>query len=138
MTRIDHPCGRGVPRPYVRGDIHRPGKEAGRPASYALLLSLTLFVAACSSPPSGVKAIVGAKLDAIEYSVVVIENGKIRAVGSQADVPVPKGSEITSGLGKTIAPIASPIDPGQPAELVLRDRATGAVRATMHKGEWDR
>ena len=44
------------------------------------LLPLALALAGCSSP-SGVKVIVGAKLGSIDYSVVVIEAGKIAAAG---------------------------------------------------------
>jgi hypothetical protein len=108
-------------------------------------LILTLLVlsgmAACTSPDaSGLKAIVGARLIAapgrtpIEYSVVVIENGKFREVGPQAFVPVPKGAELTRGIGMTIepAPGSGPIEPGRPADLVLQ----GATQRVMHDGQW--
>jgi hypothetical protein len=49
------------------------------------LLIFALLLSACTSP-SGVKAIVGAKLGSIDYSVVVIENGKIIAAGPQSQV----------------------------------------------------
>ena len=107
-----------------------------------------LVVAACAGalcgciPPqeSGVKVIVGAKLEAgpgrapIEYSVVVIADGKFQAVGPQATTPVPKGAEITRGLGSTIEPLpgGEPIEPGRPADLVLK----GAVQRMMRHGEW--
>jgi len=104
------------------------------------LLAISLVLAGCSAPePSGVKVIVGAKLapaagqPAIEYSVIVIADGKIRAVGPQATTPVPKGSEITSGMGRVIT---DPLEIGKPADLVLRDAATGSVEATMKNGEW--
>src|ERR1700680_2065757 len=43
-------------------------------------LLLTLALAGCTTPDqSGVKVIVGAKLGTIDYSVVVIEGGKITA-----------------------------------------------------------
>lgn len=93
----------------------------------------TLFLAACTSPDaSGVKVIVGAKLGAIEYSVVVIENGKITAAGPQSQVPVPKGSEITRGIGMTIEPDGGPIEPGHAANLILK----GPTERKMHNGEW--
>src|SRR5579871_4845551 len=95
-----------------------------------LVLFSALALAACNSPapPSGVKVIVGAKLvpapdrPPIQYSIVVIENGKFREVGPQAFIPVPKGAEIIGGLGMTIepAPLGTPIEPGRPADLVLR------------------
>ena len=92
-----------------------------------------LFLAACTSPDaSGVKVIVGAKLGAIDYSVVVIENGKITAAGPQSQIPVPKGSEITRGIGMTIQPDGDSIEPGHPANLILK----GATERKMHNGEW--
>jgi hypothetical protein len=103
------------------------------------LLIAALSLAACTSPDaSGVKVIVGAKLIAgpgrepIEYSVVVIESGKITAAGPQATTPVPKGSEITRGIGMTIEPDGDSIDPGHPANLILK----GATERKMHNGEW--
>jgi hypothetical protein len=96
-----------------------------------LLLLSAMIVAGCSSP-SGVKVIVGAKLGSIDYSVVVIENGKITAAGPQSQVPVPKGSEITRGIGMTIEPDGDSIEPGHPANLILK----GATERKMHNGEW--
>jgi hypothetical protein len=97
-----------------------------------LLLSL-MALAACTSPDaSGVKVIVGAKLGAIDYSVVVIENGKITAAGPQSQVPVPKGSEITRGIGMTIEPDGDSIEPGHAANLILK----GSTERKMHNGEW--
>jgi len=96
---------------------------------------------ACISPrDSGVKVIVGARLEAapgrapIDYSVVVIADGKFQAVGSQATTPVPKGAEIMRGLGSTIEPLpgGEPIEPGQPADLILK----GAAQRVMRRGEW--
>jgi hypothetical protein len=104
---------------------------------------LALSAAGCSSPDtSGLKAIVGARLIAapdrqpIEYSVVVIENGKFREVGPQATVPVPKGAELTRGIGMTIEPVpgGGPIEPGRPADLVLN----GATQRVMRDGQWVR
>ena len=104
-----------------------------------------MSLAACTSPSdSGVKAIVGARLDpgpgyaSIPYSVIVIEGGKIRALGPQAEVPVPKGAEITRGNGKLVRPLPSgaTLAPGKPADLVLRDASTGAAELVMHNGDW--
>jgi len=98
-----------------------------------------LLAGCTSAKDSGVKAIVGARLErgstpAIEHSVVVIAEGKIRAAGTQAAVPVPKGSEITSGLGMTIEPVpgGEPIEAGRPANLVLK----GSKDRYMRNGEW--
>jgi hypothetical protein len=106
-----------------------------------LLLALACFACACtSSESSGVKAIVGAKLIAapgrapIDYSVVVIEGGKIFAAGPQSSTPVPKGSQITRGLGLTIESVSGgePIEPGRPANLILK----GSTDRTMRDGNW--
>ena len=98
-------------------------------------------LSACVSPQeSGVKVIVGAKLDPgsgrppIDYSVVVIADQKFQAVGPQATTPVPKGAEITRGLGMTIEPLpgGEPIEPGRPANLVLKN----STSRIMRNGEW--
>lgn len=102
-----------------------------------------IALAGCGAPESpGIKAIVGARLiqaaggAPIEYSVVVIEGNKFRDVGSQASTPVPKGAEITRGLGMTIepAPGGGPIEAGHPADLILK----GAGERVMRGGEWVR
>jgi hypothetical protein len=87
---------------------------------------------------------VGAQLDPghenpkLEHSVIVIRDGKFQAVGPQASTPVPKGAQITSGMGKLVTPIPSSalIAPGEPADLVLRDAATKSAEKIMHDGEW--
>jgi hypothetical protein len=108
-----------------------------------LLLLLTVALAACVSPEeSGVKVIVGAKLIAapgrapIDYSVVVIEKGKFREVGPQQSTPVPKGAEMTRGIGMTIEPLpgGGPIEVGKPADLILK----GSPDRVMKAGEWVR
>lgn len=98
-----------------------------------LLLLCALTLAGCTSPEaSGVKVIVGARLGTIDYSVVIIEGGKITAAGPQSQIPVPKGSEITSGLGMTLEPDPDSIEPGHPANLILK----GPTARRMHNGEW--
>ena len=100
---------------------------------------LLVLAAACVHPQdSGVRVIVGAKLGAWDYSVVVITGGKFAAVGPQSSTPVPKGAFITRGLGMTIEPLpgGNPIEPGQPANLLLKsDSPKGEVR-TMRQGDW--
>jgi hypothetical protein len=105
------------------------------------LLAMAILLSACTSPQdSGVKVIVGARLETgtnqppIEHSVVVIADGKIRAAGPQSAVPVPKGSEIISGMGMGIEPVpgGEPIEAGRAANLVLK----GATTRTMRNGEW--
>jgi cytosine/adenosine deaminase-related metal-dependent hydrolase len=112
----------------------------------AILMPLVLFLASCGSPSdsSPVKVIVGAQLypghdnPRLEHSVIVIRDGKFQAVGPQQSTPVPKGAQITSGMGKLVtpAPGSALIAPGQPADLVLRDAATNSAEMIMHDGEW--
>jgi imidazolonepropionase-like amidohydrolase len=105
---------------------------------------LLAFLLVCCASPSDVKVIVGAKLDPgrdnprLEHSIVVIRDGKFEAVGPQASTPVPKGAQITSGMGKLVTPPpgSSLIAAGEPADLMLRDAATDSVEKTMHDGEW--
>ena len=109
-------------------------------------LALIFLLAACGFPgdSSPVKVIVGAQLDPgsgnprLEHSVIVIRDGKFQAVGPQASTPVPKGAQITSGMGKLItpAPNGSRIAAGEPADLILRDTATNSAEMTMRDGEW--
>ena len=110
-----------------------------------LLVFLAILLVSCASPTaSGVKVIVGAKLDPgqdhprLEHSVIVIRDGKFLAVGPQASTPVPKGSEMISGSGKLVTPVPGTalIAPGEPADLVLRDADTNEAKRVMHDGEW--
>ena len=103
-----------------------------------LLVLFVVVLAACVSPEeSGVKVIVGAKLDPgpgrapVDYSVVVIPAENFEAVGPQSSTPVPIGAKMTSGMGMTIEPLpgGDPIEAGQPANLVLKGRATGSCAA---------
>lgn len=105
------------------------------------IIGVAILLAGCVSPQdSGVKVIVGARLESganrspIEHSVVVIADGKIRAAGTQAAVPVPKGSLIIQGLGMTIEPVpgGDPIEAGRQANLVLK----GPTDRYMRNGEW--
>ena len=74
-------------------------------------IALALALTACTSPQeSGVKVIVGAKLIAapgaapIEYSVVIVDGSRFRAAGPQRSTPVPKGAEMTRGIGMIVEP----------------------------------
>jgi hypothetical protein len=111
-----------------------------------IVLLVLALLASCGSPvdSSAVKVIVGAQLDPgqgnprLEYSVIVIRDGKFQTVGPQTSTPVPKGAQITSGRGKLVtpAPGSSLIAAGEPADLVLRDAATNSAEMIMHGGEW--
>jgi hypothetical protein len=106
-----------------------------------IVLLLMIVLAGCVSPEeSGVKVIVGAKLvtspgrPPIDYSVIVIEKGKFREVGPESSTPVPKGAELTRGMGMTVEPLpgGGPIEPGKPADLILK----GSKDRMMKAGEW--
>ncbi len=109
-------------------------------SSGTLLLVLILAaLTACSAPPSTQISIVGAKLNdgtgkpVIEYSVVVVAEGKVKAAGRQQDVPVPKEGEIVGGMNSTIEALdGGTVEPGKPANL----RIVGALNRTMRNGEW--
>ena len=100
-----------------------------------------ILLSACAHPQdSGVKVIVGAKLEAgqgrapLDYSVVIVADGKFQAVGPQSSTPVPTGAEMIRGLGMTIEPVpgGDPIEPGRPANLVMK----GATDRVMRNGQW--
>ena len=108
--------------------------------SLPVVLILAGFLAGCGgAATSDVKVVVGAQLPSkgLEYSVVVVEGKTIREVGPQSDVPVPKGSQITSGLGKVLEPApGGEIGPGQPATFSLRNAQTTVIEARMIEGVW--
>ncbi len=64
--------------------------EAGRPAAAIVIL--------------GAKLIDGAGGPPVADAVVVVENGRIRAAGPRAEVPVPKNSTRVDAAGKVIIP----------------------------------
>ncbi len=106
---------------------------------------LLLVLLGCGDTSNGPKkiAIAGARLEpgggkpAIPYSIVIVEDGKFKAVGEQAEVPLPKDSEVINGLEQTLAPLdaGSVIEPGKPANLTMK----GARETrTMKEGVWQR
>ena len=106
-----------------------------------LVAPLLIGLAGCAHPSAEAVrpiAIAGARLEpgagkpAIEYSIVIVENGKFRAVGEQANVPMPKEAVIVDGLRHTIVADVNPIEPGQPANLTLK----GPQGRVMRDGKW--
>ena len=104
------------------------------------LFSVFLLLAACSPPEHPeIKAIIGATVQnpnspPLADSIVVIENGQIRAVGKQSAIPIPKDAETIKGYGGVVKPYAmGMIAAGQPANLTLD---VGARIRVMRKGEW--
>jgi len=110
----------------------------------SLLAALCVACVSCSQPNPDLQVIVGARLEpgggqpALEHSVLVISDGKFQAVGPQQTTPVPKGAEVTRGIGKLVTPSseAGVIAAGKPADLILRDASTLSVEKTMHDGKW--
>lgn len=113
-----------------------------------LLFALLLLVTGCAEPgvEPGLKAIVGGRvepsLDAepLPFAVIVIAEGKIRAIGPQATTPVPKGAETIAAKGKLLRPMPydAKLEAGGPANLFLFDAETGAPERIMQDGEWQR
>lgn len=107
----------------------------------AVAMLAAIMLGGCTGEASGTKVIVGAKLDTgagqapIDYSVVIVSNGKFQAVGPQSSTPVPPGADMIRGNGKIIEPLPGdgPIETGQPANLVLKD---GSSQRIMRNGEW--
>lgn len=106
---------------------------------------LALLLLGCATPPSGPKkiAIVGAKLVVrpgaapLDYSIVIVEGGKIVAAGPQTSVPLPKDVEVVDGLGKIVEPLEATesIEAGGRANLVLKSLDDSSSRE-MREGEW--
>ena len=113
-----------------------------------IVLVAAVLLASCSEPSvePGLKALVGGRLEAslnaepIAFSVVVISGGKIRAVGSQASTPVPKGAETINAKGKVIRPMPynATIATGQPANFIVLKADDYAPDSIMQDGEWVR
>ncbi len=80
--------------------------ELPEPASAGLPIGLTID----AWRPSGIKAIVGAKLvtmrgdEVIADGVVIIDGNRITAVGPRAEVPVPSGAQVIDATGMTVMP----------------------------------
>ncbi len=105
--------------------------------------AMILLLAACGQPDNPkVQVLIGGELldgknsPPLDHPIVVIEEGKIAAVGPQAHVPVPRGSRKTDTTGYRIRPSAGrTIETGQPADLELVD-SKGEVSRRMVAGVW--
>lgn len=93
-----------------------------------------------------VKAIVGATLlnpnqPPVEYSVILVNGGRIVRAGTMADVPVPAGSEKIAAYGKFVVPSAGAVEAGGPADLRIlaedpRKNPNAAAERALSAGEW--
>jgi imidazolonepropionase-like amidohydrolase len=93
----------------------------------AMPAALAFLACACAEPPrTATTAIVGATLvdsvnPPLEYSVIIIREDRISAVGPQQSTPIPPGSDKVNGSGKFVvaANRGSRIEPGAPADLLM-------------------
>jgi N-acetylglucosamine-6-phosphate deacetylase len=107
-----------------------------------VILCFLSILGGCAPQPSDVKVIVGATIvdssgkHAMDHGVIVVEGSTIRAVGPQATVPIPAGSQKIDGAGKTVAPREGEgaLAAGNAANLILM--TDGKVEKTMVNGEW--
>jgi imidazolonepropionase-like amidohydrolase len=80
----------------------------------------------------------------VEHSVIIIDGATIRAVGTQAHTPIPKGGKNIDLTGKYVTPSGSgTLEPGKPASLkVYRSNplqapeAPGEAESEMVDGQW--
>lgn len=111
-----------------------------------ILLCLSALLVSCgdsSNERPRMIAIAGARLEpgggkpVIPYSIVIVEDGKIKAAGEQADTPLPKEAEVVNGLEHTISPLGADgvIEPGKPANFTLKGLKE---TRTMREGQWQR
>ena len=111
-----------------------------------VLLAAALFLAGCSAPPPilDVKVVVGpsARIKGVLYerAAIVIEGENIIAAGSQADVPIPAGSNKTDLTGKHLIDVP---DVGKPATFTVlvcnpegEPSCAGKVFKHMKAGKW--
>jgi len=122
----------------------------------AVLALLALFLCACQ-PPEGShsKAIIGAVLidgtsgPPLSDSVVVVSDGRIRAVGRRSSVEIPSEADKIDGSARFLAPVvvdicesASPpglIHPANPEEARARVAEAAARKiGIVHLGQTDR
>jgi len=81
---------------------------------FGSLFTMALFVAGCSQPApepqstatvyEGARLIVGDESAPIENAVIVVDNGRITAVGASGQVTVPEGAARVNLTGKTVIP----------------------------------
>jgi hypothetical protein len=98
-----------------------------------------LVLAACTQPGSAeVQVLVGGTLEgaSIDHPVIVIEKGRIAAVGPQTHLPIPRGSAKTDTSAYRIRHASGgSIAPGQAADIDLL-AASGEVARRMRMGVW--
>lgn len=102
-----------------------------------------LMLVGCGQPENArIQVLIGGTLvdgrggDPVEHSVVIIEDDRIRAAGSQVQTPIPAGSKKVNTSGYLVRPVGqgATILPGEQANLELvKD---GSVARKMIAGRW--
>jgi hypothetical protein len=122
-------------------------------ARIPLTLALTLLLCGCAAPERDLAsyAIVGATLMdgtarvPIDNSVVVVEKGRISAMGTASEVKIPGDAKRIYGRGRFIFPLIldQPLKADGPADLILCEanpaRDPDYMKKTtgrMEKGRW--
>ncbi len=119
--------------------------------SVAACLLLVLIVGCKRKPDFTVKVLSGATTITeagaapINDSIIVVQKGKIRAVGSNKDVAAPQSADRTDLTGEWIIPAeGSRIEVGEPANLIVLKHAPNGIEpanpadvgARLEAGEW--
>lgn len=106
------------------------------------LVFTALLLSACGQPEnSRIQVLIGGTLtdgrggEPVEHSVVIVEDDKIRAAGTQVQTPIPAGSKKINTTGYIVRPSGTGmIAPGETANLELvKD---GTVVRKMTAGRW--
>jgi hypothetical protein len=118
-----------------------------------LILAVAIVLAGCEAPERDLPsyAIVGATLmdgtalPPIGDSVVLVEHGKIAAMGTASEVSIPSGMKRVNGHGRFVFPriLDQPLSVEGPADLILCEvnpaRDPDYMKKTagrMEKGRW--
>lgn len=104
-----------------------------------LALAVLLAAASCTQPEgAAVQVLIGGAIEGgtISHPVIVVDKGRITAVGPQTHLPVPRGSAKTDASGYRIRHASGGrIAPGEPADLDLIS-ASGEIVRRMRAGVW--
>jgi hypothetical protein len=101
----------------VRGSIIRLG------AAVTVILGLAgcdfLYHERAVYAIEGATLMDGNALPPIAPAVVVVEDGKITAMGAASEVAIPRQAQRIDGRGKFVFPISQPLKVGGPADLIV-------------------
>ncbi|MGO9241082.1 MAG: hypothetical protein ACLQBJ_09760 [Bryobacteraceae bacterium] len=119
----------------------------------AALAALLLSLAGCDRlyhqrlvyAITGTTLIDGEVQPPIEDATVVVDDGRITAMGPASEVAIPRNADLIDGRGKFVFPssLEQPLKPGGPADLILytvnptRDSDyKGKLAGRMDNGRW--